>query len=82
MMMKNRDKDLQNKLFKLQHLCKATKQTLTNKARKDSQLKLYEVMAAPVLLYGCENCLLSRVDKRGLKRIKWNFEEKLLVRFY
>jgi hypothetical protein len=38
-------------------MCRTIKHTLTNKTRKDTQLKFYKVMAVPTLLYGCETWL-------------------------
>jgi hypothetical protein len=57
------DDDLQNKLHKFQYMCGTIKRNLINKTRKDKQLKFYKVMAVPVLLYGCENWPLNRVDR-------------------
>jgi hypothetical protein len=47
-------------------MCGTIKRTLTNKTRKDTQLKFYKVMAVPVLLYGCKNWALNRVDRRKI----------------
>jgi hypothetical protein len=66
----NRDEDLQNKSFKFRRICGSMKRNLTNETRKDTQLKLYQVTAAPVLLHGCENWVLSRAGQRELKRLK------------
>jgi hypothetical protein len=40
----NREEDLQKKLFRFEHTCETIKRSLTNKTRKDTQLKLYKVM--------------------------------------
>jgi hypothetical protein len=48
------DVDLQTKLNKFQYMCVTIKRTLTNKTRKNTQLKFYKVIAVPTLLYGCE----------------------------
>jgi hypothetical protein len=50
----NYDADLQIKLNKFQYMSGTIKHTLTNKTRKDTQLKFYKVMAVPTHLYGCE----------------------------
>jgi hypothetical protein len=50
----NYDDDLQTKLNKFQYMRGTIKHTLTNKSRKDTQLKFYKVMAVPTILYGCE----------------------------
>jgi hypothetical protein len=63
----NYDDDLQNKLHEFQYMCGTIKLTLINKTRKDTQLKFYKVMAVPVLLYGCENWALNRVDRRKIE---------------
>jgi hypothetical protein len=63
----NYDDDLQNELHKFQYMCGAIKRTLINKTRKDTQLKFYKIMEVPVLLYGCENWALNRVDRRKIE---------------
>jgi hypothetical protein len=50
----NYDADLQIKLNKFQYMSGTIKRTITNKTRKDTQLKFYKVMAVATLLYGCE----------------------------
>jgi hypothetical protein len=60
------------------------KRTLTNKTRKITQLKFYKLMAAPVLLHGCENWAPNK-SRRAAGEVKWlklNFLEKLLVTSY
>jgi hypothetical protein len=59
----NRDEDLQNKLFKFQHIREVIKRIITKKTRKDTQLQFYKVMVAPILLYGSEKWALNTTDK-------------------
>jgi hypothetical protein len=54
-------------------MCGTIKRTLINKTRKDAQLKFYKVMAVPVLLYGCVNWALNRVDRRKIETAKMKF---------
>jgi hypothetical protein len=54
-------------------MCGTIKRALINKTRKDTQLKFYKVMAAPVLLYGCENWALNRVDRRKTQTAEMKF---------
>jgi hypothetical protein len=54
-------------------MCGTIKRTLINKTRKDTQLKFYKVMAVPVLLYGCENWALNRVDRRKIESTEMKF---------
>jgi hypothetical protein len=48
------DEDLNDKLSKFQNICRVIARTLTNKTRKEPNLKCYKIMAVPVLLYGSE----------------------------
>jgi hypothetical protein len=50
----------------------------TNKTRKDKQLKFYKVMEAPVLLYGCENWALNRVDRRKIETAETKFLRRVV----
>jgi hypothetical protein len=54
-------------------MCSTIKQTLINKTREDTQLKFYKVMAVSVLLYGCENWALHRVDRRKIETAENKF---------
>jgi hypothetical protein len=49
---------------KLQGKRRIIKRIVRNKAKKDTQITLYTVMAAPFLLYGCENWAVDTVDRR------------------
>jgi hypothetical protein len=44
--------------------------------KKDTQLKLYTVTVARVLLYGCENWKINKADKRRIEAA----ENKFLTR--
>jgi hypothetical protein len=54
-------------------MCGTIKLTIINKTRKDTQPKFYKVMAVPVLLYGCENWELNRVDRRKIETAEIKF---------
>jgi hypothetical protein len=54
-------------------MCGTIKCSLTNKTRKDTQLKCYKVMAVPTLLYGCETLALNRSDKRKIETAEVRF---------
>jgi hypothetical protein len=54
-------------------MCGTIKRTLINKTRKDTQLKFHKVMAVPVLLHGCENWALNRVDRRKIETAEMKF---------
>jgi hypothetical protein len=54
-------------------MCSTIKRTLINKTRKDTQLKFCKAMAVLVLLYGCENWALSRVDRRKIGTAEMKF---------
>jgi hypothetical protein len=54
-------------------MCRTIKCTLTNKTRKDTQLKFHDVMAVPTLLYGCETWALNRSDNRKIKTAEMRF---------
>ena len=48
------DKDIINKVNTFQRICGTIRRTLKNKTRKETQIKFYEVMAVPTVLYGSE----------------------------
>jgi hypothetical protein len=58
----------QGQNFRLFNKTNSNKQT-----RKDTQPKFYKVMAVPVLLYGCENWALNRVDRRNIETAETKF---------
>jgi hypothetical protein len=41
---------------------------LTNKIRRETQLKCYKIMAIPILIYEAKNWSLYRVDSRWIDR--------------
>jgi hypothetical protein len=56
--------DTDAKIKKFQNICGAIMGKLKGKPRKDTQIKFYQVMAVPTLLYGSE-CWTMR--KRDIK---------------
>lgn len=76
----NHDKELQNKLFKLQHMCDMCEtiiRTPTNKTTKDTQLMLYNAMAVPILLHGCKNWAYKRANKRRIETAQMKLLRKV-----
>jgi hypothetical protein len=54
--------DLNDKLNKFQNVCGVIARTVKKKTRKETDLKLYKIMAVPVLLYGSETWTLRKRD--------------------
>jgi hypothetical protein len=69
----NYDKDLSQKVDKFQYACGTIKRTLRNKTRKDTMLKVYKVMAVPMLMYGSENWSKSGADRRTVEAAEMKF---------
>jgi hypothetical protein len=58
--------DSQNKLYNNDKIC-STLRTLKTKTRKETQKKLYKIVALPTLLYGSES---ETVKARDIYRIQ------------
>jgi hypothetical protein len=54
-------------------MCGTIKHTITNKTRKDTQLKFYKLMAVPTLLHECNTWVLNRSDKRKIEKVEMRF---------
>ena len=52
----DRNYNIDVKLCKFQTICGPINRIFRNKIRRDTKLKLYEVIAVPELSYGCEPC--------------------------
>ncbi|KAK9877518.1 hypothetical protein WA026_018626 [Henosepilachna vigintioctopunctata] len=61
------DDDMVKKLHNFQRICGTLSRTLRRRTRKETQIKLYKVMATPTLLYGSETWTLNT---RDLSRIQ------------
>jgi hypothetical protein len=64
------DYDIKGKISLFQRLYGTIRRTLYNKRRKDTQVKLYKIMAVPTLLYGSEAWTMKRADFQNFKRLK------------
>jgi hypothetical protein len=53
-MFMQQDDDTKEKISLFQRLCGTIRRTLYNKIRKDTQVKLYKIMAVSSLLHGSE----------------------------
>ncbi|KAK7861914.1 hypothetical protein R5R35_009378 [Gryllus longicercus] len=71
------DKDIENKTNKFQSICGIINRTLQNKARKDTKIKFYKTMAAPVLLYGSESWIMKKRDQSKLQAAEMRFLRKV-----
>ena len=60
-------KEVNNKVNKFQRFCGAISRTLKGKTQLSTQIKLYKVMAVPIVMYGTENWSLNRSDKRKIE---------------
>jgi hypothetical protein len=56
-----------------QHACGTIKGTLRNRTRKDTLLKFYKVMAAPMLTYGSEFWAMNKADRRAVEAAEMKF---------
>lgn len=68
-----RDRDITSKIHKFQAICGTINRTFKKKARKETLLKFYDIMALPVLLYGCETWVQKQEDCRRLESAEMRF---------
>ena len=54
-------------------MCGTISRTLNGKTQLSTQIKLYKEMAVPVLMYGSENWILNRSDKREIEAAEMRF---------
>ena len=54
-------------------MCGTIGRTLKGKIQLSTQIKFYNVMAVPVLMYGSENWSLNRSDKRKIEAAEMKF---------
>ena len=66
-------KEVNNKVNKFQRMSGTISRTLKGKTQLSFQIKLYRVMAVPVLMYGSENWSLNRSDKRTIEAPEMRF---------
>lgn len=58
----NYSNDVINELQKLQYLSDITRRSLKN-AKRETQLNSIKLWAGPVLLYGCEDLIVTKTGK-------------------
>jgi hypothetical protein len=69
-----KDKDTYNKITKFLKITGIINNTFKlNKARKGTQIKLYNTLALPILLYGSENLTVKSKDKSRLRAAEMMF---------
>ena len=68
--------DITNKLHKYQLICGTVHHTVHNKTTRETQLKFYKVLAAPVLTYGCETWALRKQDTQYIQVTRGIFTKK------
>ena len=66
-------KEVNNKVNKFQSKCSTISIALKGKTHLSTQIKVYKVMAVPVLMYGSENWSLNRSDKRKIEAAEMRF---------
>ena len=66
-------KEVNNKINKFQRMCGTISRTLKGKTQLSTQIKLYKLMAVPVLMYGSENWSLNQSDKRKIEAAEMRF---------
>jgi hypothetical protein len=60
----DRNKDLDEKLSRFQHMCGTLPITLRNKTKNDTQIKFCKVIASSMVVYGREIWVPNRSEKR------------------
>ena len=67
------DRDITNKINKFQRICGTVIRTIKYKILKAAQLKLYNMIAVPTLLYGSECWTLRKTDLRQMELPEMKF---------
>lgn len=67
------ENDIDIKLHRFQQMCGTIRRTLSKKTRRETQLKMYKVMAVPVLLYGSESWVLTRKKSSNIQASEMRF---------
>jgi hypothetical protein len=72
-----REVDVGNKLHKFIKVTGAINRTLpANKVRKETRTRVYNTLAVPTLIYGCEVWALKKTDKRRITAAEMRFMRK------
>ncbi|KAJ4446628.1 hypothetical protein ANN_13325 [Periplaneta americana] len=70
------ESDCKYKLPIFQQLCGTINRNLKNKARKETQIKFYKVIAVPSLLFGSETWTMTAADSKKLQAAEMKFLRK------
>ncbi|PSN32209.1 hypothetical protein C0J52_24601 [Blattella germanica] len=65
--------EILNRTHKFQAVCGCINRTLRNKTRKDTQLRFYNIIALPQLLYGSETWTHRRIDISKIEASEMRF---------
>lgn len=65
--------DVDNKLQKFQRICGTINQALKNKARRETKMKFYKVMAEPTLSYGSELWTVTKKQESKIQASEMKF---------
>lgn len=69
----DRPKDLRNKVNRFQAICGTISRTLRRKARKETMLKFYKVLAIPTLVYGSEVWVIGKKEEQSITTAEMRF---------
>ena len=73
----NKEKDYIKKINKFQSVCGTISKTFKNKARLDTQTRLYNILAIPVVLYGSEAWTTTKLKEQRLRTAEMAFLRKI-----
>jgi hypothetical protein len=65
--------DVNDNLEKLHYTCGTIKRTLKNKIKMETHIKFYKVLAVSAGLYGSENWVLTKKDKKIIQAAEMRF---------
>ena len=68
-----KSQDVEIKLNRFRHFCGTIQRTLKHNVRRETLLKLYKVVALPLLLYGCECWTLTSDQLRRIEASEMRF---------
>ncbi|KAJ4447044.1 hypothetical protein ANN_09033 [Periplaneta americana] len=69
----NYEKDIEKKVNRFQMICGTIGRTLGRKARKETQMKFYKVMAVPTLIYGSESWTTTKKEESRIQSAEMKF---------
>lgn len=65
--------DIERKLQRFEYIGGTINRTLGNKTRKETRLKLYKTMVVPILTYGSETWVPSKLDRSKIQAAEMRF---------